>query len=233
MSAPHQMLLSYPAPTSDPSWANVVGLWHFEASDGTTPPFTNSATHGALGDFIATGSSGSPTISTTHPGFGLSSYKSVASTVKTAAGNTLSTIGTGDFTLEFLLYYTAQQTKNVIDLGDQAGAGIMPVIYTDTGGNIYWYQNSTNRITGTGLVLNAQNAIAVSRVSGSTRMFRAGSQVGSTYTDSTNMNTTGIPLVLGASSTQFTGWMDELRLTIGVGRYTTTYTPATAAFPNS
>jgi hypothetical protein len=69
-------------------------------------------------------------------------------------------------------------------------------------------------------------------------MFLNGTQVGSTYTDSTiYINGPGRP-VIGAEgfnsppSDSINGYIDDLRITNGYARYTTTFTPPTSAFFN-
>ena len=66
-------------------------------------------------------------------------------------------------------------------------------------------------------------------------MFVNGTQAGSTYTDTTAyLNPAQRPL-LGASGSSvgndaFAGYIDDLRITKGVARYTANFTPPTAPF---
>ncbi len=140
--------------------------------------------------------------------------------------------GTGDFTLETWVYPTTTGTyRTVFDL--RTGSG-------DTGGIIlgisdinalYFYYNGNYRIGPVGLVQQNQwNHITLSRNSGITRAFVNGGQVGSSYTDTNNYAQR--PVRIGADPNgnfAFTGYLDDVRITKGIGRYTTTFIPSTVA----
>ncbi len=218
----------------DPNWANVTGLFHFEGTNASTlVGAVNESTSGvSLGNI--TSSAFGPTHSSTQKKFGTTSASFQAGAYAATNGGTLGlAMGTGDFTIEFWMFQTALQTANLFDVGNTVGGTVLPLLYTDSSGNLFYYTNNTNRISSTGglLTINTWHAIAAARVSGNTRMFIDGAQVGSTYVDSSNW--TGTPqLVLPCISTTWIGYIDELRITAGVGRYAANYTPAAAAFPN-
>jgi hypothetical protein len=69
-------------------------------------------------------------------------------------------------------------------------------------------------------------------------MFVNGTQVGSTYTDSTNYLSASRRPVIGINGFNETaaplnGYIDDLRITKGVARYTANFSVPTAAFPNN
>ncbi len=210
-------------------------LAHFDGTNGAGPPYTNSS--GGATTLGHTAPATGTSLSTAHFKFGTAalSLSGSANVFTNTATSADYNFGTGDFTIEFWMYVNTNQTKNVLAFGN--GNATPPVIYIDSAGAIYWYNNNTNQITGANgsIVATTWQAIAVSRVSGSTKMFVGGTQVGSTYSDSNNYNTPSAVLAVGAiinGGSPFNGYIDELRITKGVGRYTGTYTPAAVAFPN-
>jgi hypothetical protein len=91
------------------------------------------------------------------------------------------------------------------------------------------------RITGTSALPlnNTWYHIAVSRSGTSTKMFVNGTQVGSTWTDTTNY--IAAPLYLGArydGAIPFHGYIDDVRISKGIARYTTTFTAPTGILAN-
>ena len=143
--------------------------------------------------------------------------------------------GSGDFTIEMWLYSPTSQTKIIYDSRPSSTQGTYPVIYQDSS-NIKYYANSADRITSS-LTLNTWNHIAVCRSGTSTKMFINGTQVGSTYSDSTvYLNPASRPLIASSgytpNSDTFNGYIDDLRITKGQALYTSNFTPPTQAFPN-
>jgi hypothetical protein len=139
--------------------------------------------------------------------------------------------GTGDFTIELWLYLNNTTADMNIFSNLSSGGGTNPHIYFDNSSDrIYYYTTGANRITSSVVVANTWYHVAVSRASGSTRMFINGTQVGSTYTD-TNDYGASAPLWLGTSfniSSTLNGYIDDLRITKGVARYTANFTPPTS-----
>lgn len=144
--------------------------------------------------------------------------------------------GTGDFTIEFATYTTTISADILFDMRPTSTQGAYAALSCDASGNLFYFLSNATRITGTGvLVANRWQRIAVSRISGVTRMFVDGVKVGSNYTDTANYLQSRV--VFGASSftlgsSPYDGWMDEFRITKGVGRYLNNYTVASSAFPD-
>ena len=98
-----------------------------------------------------------------------------------------------------------------------------------------YFTASADRITGPTLSANQWYHIAISRSTGSTRLFVNGTQSGSTYADSNNYGTTA-PFALGtywnngtpSSASTLSGYVSDLRITKGYARYTANFTAPTA-----
>lgn len=144
--------------------------------------------------------------------------------------------GTGDWTIEGWAYITSTAIAQCFaDMRPPSTNGIYPTIYGNSSDFVF-LQNSVDRITGTGvLVANVWKHWAAARSGTSTKLYYDGNQVGSTYSDSNNY--IGNDIWFGNSA--FTnlpmtgGYLDELRVTKGVARYTgATYTVPTAPFPD-
>ena len=148
--------------------------------------------------------------------------------------------GSGDFTIEFWLYLSALPLVSLFySVYDNrpASQGAYPLIYVDnTTGTLKYWVNSADRITGSNLSTSTWYHIAISRSSGSTKMFLNGTQTGSTYTDSTVYLQSYLTIganALNTSLSNLNGYIDDLRITKGYARYTSNFTPPTAAFPNN
>jgi hypothetical protein len=155
--------------------------------------------------------------------------------------------GSGDFTIECWVYissyagsglfYTVMGTGTVVNTQisfviqiNSAGTAIGAVTNNGTG-----YSAAPNGTTG-GVALNTWTHIAVVR-NGTSFVTYTNGVGGTAATSSLAVYTTIQPLVIGAFgkdiTTLFSGYIDDLRVTKGIARYTATFTPPTAAFPNS
>jgi hypothetical protein len=144
--------------------------------------------------------------------------------------------GTGDFTIEYWVYNRATSVGTMLDQRFANDIGVQPAIYTSTGTNLVYYTAGGNQIIATDAMPSYSTwyFVAVSKNSGITRMFVNGTQVGS-FTDSYNYGNT-IPLTFGSSAeglAGYTGYMQQLRITKGVGRYTGNFTTPTQPFPTN
>lgn len=142
--------------------------------------------------------------------------------------------GTGDLTIEgyFTLNNTATQTifSHLTNVGSVA-----PHFYYQDASGTRYYTDGADRINGGALVANTEYHIAISKVSGITRVFVNGVQSGSSYTDEKNYGTTN-PFVLGdygnprSQSLTFNGKCRKFRITKGIGRYTATFNPSISSY---
>ena len=141
--------------------------------------------------------------------------------------------GTGDLTLETFVRLTGVGTdQHILDMRSAAAddsALHIGIAATDVVTVSY---GSTQVITGTtALTTGSWYHIAVSRDSGSTKLFIDGTQEGSSYSD-TNDYGVSKPLVVGAiydGTQELTGYIDEVRVSSNA-RYTGGFTPTTTPF---
>jgi hypothetical protein len=143
--------------------------------------------------------------------------------------------GTGDFTIEFWLYLNSTALQSIFSNLTSASS-TNPHLYLST--TLRYYTANADRIVGATLSTGIWYHIALCRASGSTRLFVNGNQSGSTYADSNNYGTSA-PLGIGTywisgtpdPANNLNGYIDDLRITKGVARYTANFTPPTSQFP--
>ncbi len=177
---------------------------------------------------------GNAQLSTTQKKFGTAAlYLDGTGDYANIATNPDFNFGTDDFCIETWIYPTATGTyRTVFDLRTSTG---------DTGGiilgisdvnQLYFYYNSNYRIGPVGSIpINTWTHIALARVSGTTRAFINGTQVGSSYADSNNYGQR--PVRIGADPNgnyTLTGYYDDIRISKAVGRYSSNFTAPVTAF---
>ena len=145
--------------------------------------------------------------------------------------------GTGDFTIEgFYRFASFTSQGNVFDFRTALNSAL-PLLYMNSSGELKYYLSGAVRIqagSGNELSTNTWYHIALCRGSGSTKLFVDGTQVGSTYSDSTTYLIA--PIVrIGARSYGSTpdqnidGFVDDFRIS-RMARYTSNFTPDTEPF---
>jgi hypothetical protein len=175
---------------------------------------------------------GDAKISTTQSKFGGSSmyFDGTGDYLKVNSNISLA-LGAGDFTLELWMYPNATYSggyAGIVDSRTSAdGAGLIYFGYTGTANQIGWKDNNTNVVTGT-VTQSAWNHVAVVRSNGTMKLYINGSSV-STGANSTNYSVPFTYIGSSFDSYAFNGYIDDLRITKGYARYTTTFTPPTSA----
>lgn len=218
---------------TDPNFASVSALLHCDGANGSTT-FTDSSSNN-----ITFNVSGSASISTAESKFGTGSlYISGVGDWIYPADNTEFVMGTGDFTIE--MWINVDNFSDLRHIYDDrvGGNGAYITLRTNLSGQIEYVANSALRIAGS-TVMSAGTwyHVAVCRSGTSTRMFLDGVQEGSTYSDSTNyISNTNRPVIgahgFNTSQYPYIGYIDDIRVTKGVARYTANFTPPTAPFPD-
>jgi hypothetical protein len=146
------------------------------------------------------------------------------------ANNTLQ-FGTGDFTIEFWTYLNSVTGFQMfIDNRNSTSSTAAYITIYSSGTSLIFYTTGNDRITATSaLSTGAWLHIAVSKSSGSTKMFVNGSQVGSTYSDANSYLAASTPQYIAsrvsAADFNLNGYIDDLRITKGYARYTANFTP--------
>lgn len=225
-----------PPAESDPHWASVVALLHFDAADGATT-FTDQKGHTFTG-------AGNAQIDTAQSVFGGSSL------LVDGTGDWISSadsvdwdIMQGDHTIEGRFRWASSPGTSGF-MGQSNGGGALPKW------GLYWNHPSigTNK---TFLILsNPDNfpthtntfvpvagtwyALAWVRT-GNDWLFFVDGVLNGSVTLAFTQPASSSDLRIGADGENwqtFNGHIDEVRITKGVARYTSNYTIATAAFPN-
>jgi hypothetical protein len=217
----------------DPNFSSVALLMHMEGSGAT---FTDSS---SVGRSIT--ASGGSTQSTAQSRFGSKSWLSDGSGDHlTFGGGSTLTMGTGDFTIEMWLRLNSYAQASLWESTPIGGSGSRStgfIWYIVSGGTVYMYHSGSNILSTSSAIipLSQWSHVALSRASGTTRMYVDGSQVAST---SSSYNDTAAGGAIGAfcdgGSYSIDGYIDEVRVTRGVARYSdSTLTVPTAAFPDN
>lgn len=139
--------------------------------------------------------------------------------------------GTGDFCIEGWIYRTAGSAYQTIFDMRTAATDVATLIGIDNLNQLYCYLNGSIVIQGsTAISASTWVHIALARSGTSLRLFLNGNQQSTTYTD--NSNYSSKPFRIGSDYSGafgYTGYIDEVRVTKGVARYTTsTFTPPEA-----
>ena len=139
--------------------------------------------------------------------------------------------GTGDYTIEFWVNTNATSDQTLVSMLGSSTTQAVPHLYLGSGAVIFYF-NGANAITGSVLTVGQWYHIALSRSSGSTKMFMNGTQVGSTYSDSNNYLSPAPVRVADYGTSPsgvktLNGNVSNLRIVKGTALYTANFTPST------
>jgi hypothetical protein len=149
---------------------------------------------------------------------------------------------TGDFTIEMWIYFNvalSSQTNNagIVTYRSASLENTSLNLRCLTTNNIAIQLGATGSSFAWTPSATTWYHLALSRSGSNLYMFVNGTQQGSTATNSGNVTfETGYVFTIGgnpAASVFFNGYIDDLRITKGVARYTANFTAPTAAFPNN
>jgi len=200
--------------------------------------YTNAAiTDGTMKNNLETVGNAQVSTSIVKYGTGSMAFDGSGDYLTSNVGTTdLYAFGTGDFTIEMWVYFNGvASVQCVYDSRPASTQGNYVLIYLNSDGTLRYFVNSADRITSSALSASTWYHVAVSRSGTSTRLFINGTQSGSTYTDSTSyLNASGRPWIgINAFNTTqgLNGYLDDLRITKGIARYTANFTPPQVALP--
>lgn len=219
---------------TDPNYANVLTLLHFDGADGSTTITDNAPTP------LTWVTAGNAQLDTAQSKFGGSSLllDGTSDELTVNNGSVLDLSG-GDFTIEAW-----------IRLNSTGRHAILTKYATAANGYLFDLDASTRLrlIIGTGSFQTCQGAsslttgtwyhVAATLSGTSMRVFLDGVVDGTATLSGTPVNTGSHYPRIGrdpndSPGRDFDGWIDDFRVTGSVARYTANFTPPTAAFPNS
>lgn len=218
---------------SDPNFSSVSLLLHMDGSNGSTT-FTDNSSN-ALSVTALNGAA----ISTTQSKFGgASGTFDGTDNYLTVATNTLLSLP-DDFTIEFWFYANASTAGGVFANGASGFSGTAAnIVYdhstaTDRICLFHYPSNSSARLCQTGVLsLSTWYHVAFVR-SGTTVTAYLDGTAGTSGTSSQTFNFSATETRIGRSYSGYVNaYIDELRVTKGVARYTAAFTAPTLAFPN-
>jgi hypothetical protein len=138
------------------------------------------------------------------------------------------TFGLGDFTIEFWFNWITTASRQ--DLFWWKGTKVGGILWNLSANNVTYYIDGAAINAPLTPTTNTWYHIALSRSSGTSKLFINGVQGGSSFADTKDY--TGLYEIYsgrdqGAASNWVNGYIDDLRITKGVARYTTNFTPPT------
>jgi hypothetical protein len=224
--------------TTDPYWANVSLLLHGDGTNGSTT-ITDSAPTPKTVTAV-----GNAQISTAQSKFGGSSlYFDGTGDYLSVPDSTDFDFFLGDFTIEAWVYAVSLANSPIIVHQCSANSGLVIGWFLEIGANTVYFGNSnsigTDYATFTvSLTTNTWTLIAVTRVGAVLNCFINGVSPGAqTKPTAVNNADQTVPFIVGGGGTifsglDFNGYIDDLRVTKGVARYTADFAPPTLAFPD-
>jgi hypothetical protein len=231
------MRLLKPAPSgaTDPFFANVSLLMHMEGPNGgTTFTDSSSVAHTITRALAVT--------STAQFKFGGSSANMSSGRINVSDDTSLN-LTTGNFTLEAFVYTSSLAIASQVIMQRNAGGTNESQYFLDlASGNPRFFAWDTglsvvaNITSPTKLAANTWSHVAVTRNGSTFTLWQDGVSKG-TATSASALLAAGMTTpTIGAYNTNiqsFTGFIDEVRITKGIARYTGAFTPPSAQFPDA
>ena len=207
----------------DTYFANVVLLMHCNAD----APFIDSSSVGR------TLTNSGAAASAVQIKFGAASARATVNTQHVSAASNTDTMMAGVFTLEFQLYLSVMPGIEAYPIG----TGPSSYIFISSAGRVGTVA-AASILSSTGIITTGGwYHIAIAQAANSCSIFVNGVAVASAASQALAQPSAGVFDILSAGAGSYSGgivgYIDEVRFTKGICRYTTNFTPPTAAFPNS
>jgi hypothetical protein len=212
-------------PAGDPYWDNVTLLLQSNSQTAGSTTFTDYSSY----NHTVAAYQGTPTHVTDQAIFGTSSIKISNSSIDGTKSNLAITdsdsLFDGDFTVEWW-QYTAYDTASTILFSNAVST--------------YYYQRQALFIKnisvtdGADPTANQWQHFAITKQGTDVRLFVDGIEtLTGSRTGSSDFRNLYIGLYIRNNNLNWTGYIDQFRMTDGVARYTENFTPPTEAFPTN
>jgi hypothetical protein len=222
MSAIQQMLVASAGPACDPYFNDVSLLLHMDGANGSTTFTDNSPSPKTVT------ADGNTDVNTSIFKYGTgSAYFSGTGSILLPATTDL--VLDGDFTLEVWLYRPDSISRVVIGssyptINRQIQLGSTTGLYNGSG----WQVLPLNATS-----LNTWFHMVYQRQGSTVTIYQNGISLGNFISSTSYTFSDGaIGSLRNYAFDRWVGYMDDLRITKGVARYTANFTPPTQAFPN-
>ena len=227
---PLDYIKTFGSTVGDTHFSKVTAMFNFDGSDGDT---TTSGLDASNKNLTVSYSSGDQ-LSNTQKKFGATSLY-IADNVTLSSSDGFN-MGTGDFTIEAWYYLTQYNNHFLYDQysGSSTGVGNSQIYVKSTeGGSIRVYYDGNNKFTTTGgISLNTWTHVALVRYSNTIKVYFNGTADATTQSYSGQFGKTGT-VYLGDQHAGGGGapayYIDDLRVTKGLARYTSNFTAPTTA----
>jgi hypothetical protein len=227
---PQYALPSASGTSIDPNYNNVSLLLRGNDTNGSTTFVDSSSSPKSLTTY------GNTQTSTSVKKFGTGSiYFDGSGDYLRSPDNSAFAFGSSDFTVEYWIYYTSSSTTYghcVLDTRVSNGNATGIAFSTMNNGAAEVYTNTEKANAGTA-PSNTWNHYAFVRSSGTLTGYINGTSV---FSIAFTQNLTDTSCFIGTNNPQntwTTGYIDDLRVTKGVARYTANFTPPTYESPNA
>lgn len=233
LSTASKVILDAPIIAGDPSYASVKMLLHCDGTNGSTTFTDNSGTP------LTLTANGNAAVSTSVKKFGTGSCALDGTGDYLSVTSASLSPGTADWTVEGWIYINVASngsifstitlgTGNGILLGCQASPFKALASVTNGGSGPGWITGTTT------LVVNTWYHLALVRATTTTTLYVNGVAEGTPVSSTTSNVTAAVigRVYANSDSNYLNGYVDDVRFTNGVARYTANFTPPTAPFPN-